>query len=98
MFPTAWFCVIFAFSRLERRISPLFATHYQTQLTLTSSSLFALHYLLFHCPFLCYSKSPGFMYQWHTVLLCGRPTSGTAVSHMSASSFNRYRQGLSLRF
>lgn len=47
-------------------------------------------------PFLSFSASPGCVCQWHFVVLCGGPTSGTAVSHKSASSFNSYRQSLSL--
>lgn len=61
----------------------------------TLSSLFSLHYLLFHCLFFLPLPVQAVCVNG-TVVLCGGPTPGTAVSHKSASSFNRYRQGLSV--
>lgn len=50
----------------------------------------------FSMPLLLYSASLGCLWQWHTVVLCDEPTSGAAVPHKGASTFNRYWQGLSL--
>lgn len=50
----------------------------------------------FSMPLLLYFASLGCLWQWHTVVLCDEPTSGAAVPHKGASTFNRYWQGLSL--
>lgn len=93
MFPSVWLSVIFASSLLEG-IIPRLRDALSLPHTLIPTVIRL--YLLFHCLFLSYSASPGCVCQWHSVVLCGGPTSGTAVSHKRASSFNRYRQGLSL--
>lgn len=54
---------------------------------------FALCLFFFHCLFLSYSASPDCV---SMKLLCDGPTSDTAVSHKSASSFNRYIDRASL--
>lgn len=77
-------------------IVPLFSTHYQTNTCIHTIVSFFPALFPLTLPFLSCSASPGCMCQWHTVVLCGGPTSGTAVSHKSASSFNRYWQDLSL--
>ena len=94
MFPSVWLSVIFVTSLSEGLITPLSHTHTHTHIHTVFPFFFALSRL--PLPFLSYSASPGCVRQWHSVVLCGRPTSGTAVSHKSASSFDRYRQGLSL--
>lgn len=93
MFPSVWLSVIFASSLLEG-IIPALRDALSLPHTLIPTVIRL--YLLFHCLFLSYSASPGCVCQWHSVVLCGGSTSGTAVSHKSASSFNRYRWGLSL--
>lgn len=53
-----------------------------------------MYYLPFHClSFLALPVLAVCVCQWLTGVLCCGPTSGTAVPHKRASSFNRYRQG-----
>lgn len=88
--------VIFAWSLLEGVIAPLLHSHTHTHTK--AFTLFPFFFALspLSLPLLSYSASPRCVCQWLSVVLCAGPTSGTAASHKSASSFNRYRQGLSL--
>lgn len=103
LFPSVCLSVIFASSLLEG-INALFCTHTHTpehtrsfKLS-TPPSLFFFFFAPspFLMPLLLYSASLGCLWQWHTVVLCDEPTSGAAVPHKGASTFNRYWQGLSL--
>lgn len=94
MFPSVWLSVIFAWSLLEGMITPLLHTRTHKSIHTVLPLFFALSPL--SLPFLSNSASPRCVCQWRSVVLCAGPTSGTAVSHKSASSFNRYRQGLFL--
>lgn len=91
MFPSAWLSVIFASRLLNGMITAPFRTHTCIHAVFP---VFALS--PFSLPSLSYSASPGCMCQWHAVVLCGGPSSGTAVPHKSAPSFNRYWQSCSL--
>lgn len=99
MFPSVWLSVIFASSLLEGIDGPLFCTHSQAHACIHTApfSIFFFFALSpFSMPLLSYSASLGCLWQWHTVVLCDGLTSGAAVPHKGASSFNRYWQGLSL--
>lgn len=85
------------------KVSTLFSarthTHEHTcSFKLSSPPLFFFFFAPspFSMPLLLYSASLGCLWQWHTVVLCDEPTSGAAVPHKGASTFNRYWQGLSL--
>lgn len=103
LFPSVCLSVIFASSLLEG-INALFCTHTHTHpSTHVHSNCPALPFSFlffapspFSMPLLLYSASLGCLWQWHTVVLCDEPTSGAAVPHKGASTFNRYWQGLSL--
>lgn len=101
LFPSVCLSVIFASSLLEG-INALFCTHTHTrahmfiQTVQPSPFLFFFAPSPFSMPLLLYSASLGCLWQWHTVVLCDEPTSGAAVPHKGASTFNRYWQGLSL--
>lgn len=101
LFPSVCLSVIFASSLLEG-INALFCTHTHTpehtcSFKLSSPPLFFFFAPSpFSMPLLLYSASLGCLWQWHTVVLCDEPTSGAAVPHKGASTFNRYWQGLSL--
>lgn len=102
LFPSVCLSVIFASSLLEG-INALFCTHTHTpehtcSFKLSSPPLFFFFFAPspFSMPLLLYSASLGCLWQWHTVVLCDEPTSGAAVPHKGASTFNRYWQGLSL--
>lgn len=97
LFPSVWLSVIFASSLLEG-INALFCTHTHThtrahtfiQTVHPSLALFFFAPSPFSMPLLLYSASLGCLWQWHTVVLCDEPTSGAAVPHKGASTFNRY--------
>lgn len=100
LFPSVCLSVIFASSLLEG-INALFCTHTHTRAhmfiqTVQPSPFFFFAPSPFSMPLLLYSASLGCLWQWHTVVLCDEPTSGAAVPHKGASTFNRYWQGLSL--
>lgn len=100
LFPSVCLSVIFASSLLEG-INTLFCTHTHTRAhmfiqTVQPSPFFFFAPSPFSMPLLLYSASLGCLWQWHTVVLCDEPTSGAAVPHKGASTFNRYWQGLSL--
>lgn len=102
LFPSVCLSVIFASSLLEG-INALFCTHTHTpehtcSFKLSSPPLFFFFFAPspFSMPLLLYSASLGCLWQWHTVVLCDEPTSGAAVPHKGASTFNRYWRGLSL--
>lgn len=101
LFPSVCLSVIFASSLLEG-INALFCTHTHTrahmfiQTVQPSPFLFFFAPSPFSMPLLLYSASLGCLWQWHTVVLCDEPTSGAAVPHKGALTFNRYWQGLSL--
>lgn len=84
------------------KVSTLFSAHTHTpehtcSFKLSSPPLFFFFAPSpFSMPLLLYSASLGCLWQWHTVVLCDEPTSGAAVPHKGASTFNRYWQGLSL--
>lgn len=86
------------------KVSTLFSAHTHTpehtcSFKLSSPPLFFFFFFApspFSMPLLLYSASLGCLWQWHTVVLCDEPTSGAAVPHKGASTFNRYWQGLSL--
>lgn len=87
------------------KVSTLFSAHTHThtpehtrsfKLSTPPSLFFFFAPSPFSMPLLLYSASLGCLWQWHTVVLCDEPTSGAAVPHKGASTFNRYWQGLSL--
>lgn len=102
LFPSVCLSVIFASSLLEG-INALFCTHTHTRAHMFIQTVQPSPFLFFFfapspfsMPLLLYSASLGCLWQWHTVVLCDEPTSGAAVPHKGASTFNRYWQGLSL--
>lgn len=80
------------------KVSTLFSAHTHThtrahtfiQTVHPSLALFFFAPSPFSMPLLLYSASLGCLWQWHTVVLCDEPTSGAAVPHKGASTFNRY--------
>lgn len=100
LFPSVCLSVIFASSLLEG-INALFCTHTHTRAHMFIQTVQPSPFLFFapspfSMPLLLYSASLGCLWKWHTVVLCDEPTSGAAVPHKGASTFNRYWQGLSL--
>lgn len=102
LFPSVCLSVIFASSLLEG-INALFCTHTHTRAHMFIQTVQPSPFLFFFfapspfsMPLLLYSASLGCLWKWHTVVLCDEPTSGAAVPHKGASTFNRYWQGLSL--
>lgn len=79
MFPAVWHSFIFASSLLEHMIVPLFGTHYQTNTYIHTISPFFFALSPLSLPSLSYSANAGCMCQWHTVVLCGGPTSDTQL-------------------
>lgn len=71
---------------LEGTIAPICTTHTHTHTLSHCLPLFLALYPLFFPPLPVQAVC-----QWHTVVLCGGSTSGTAVAHRSAASFSRYR-------